>query len=208
MSFIQTLQLTPVSAFQNHNYQVPSYQREYVWEDKNVDALLDDVSEQMERDKNSHYFIGMVLVAPTGSGKTAPLDVIDGQQRLTTLFLLMLAIQQRVADMNDAATADALKSVISSAKFAGGKATVTPKLVPFYEGGEDTFRELLKQPSDTNAVRIELTSQGVPLAGSTHRLLSAYECINAYLNLHFPKSEQLQSFFDYLGNNRSESHTS
>src|SRR3546814_11117982 len=102
----------------------------------------------------------------------------------------MLAIQQRVADMNDAATADALKSVISSAKFAGGKATVTPKLVPFYEGGEDTFRELLKQPSDTNAVRIALTSQGVALAGSTHRLLSAYECINAYLNLHFPKSER------------------
>src|SRR3546814_20322807 len=57
-------------------------------------------------------------------------------------------------------------------------------------------------PSDTNAVRIALTSQGVALAGSTHRLLSAYECINAYLNLHFPKSEQLQSFFDYLG--RSE----
>src|SRR3546814_14745707 len=56
-------------------------------------------------------------------------------------------------------------------------------------------------PSDTNAVRIALTSQGVALAGSTHRLLSAYECINAYLNLHFPKSEQLQSFFDYLGNN-------
>lgn len=33
MSVIQNLQLTPVSAFQNHNYQVPSYQREYVWED-------------------------------------------------------------------------------------------------------------------------------------------------------------------------------
>src|SRR3546814_5716372 len=56
-------------------------------------------------------------------------------------------------------------------------------------------------PSDTNAVRIALTSQCVALAGSTHPLLSAYECINAYLNLHFPKSEQLQSFFDYLGNN-------
>src|SRR3546814_18884485 len=115
----------------------------------------------MERDKNSHYFIGMVLVAPTGSGKTAPLDVIDGQQRLTTLFLLMLAIQQRVADMNDAATADALKSVISSAKFAGGKATVTPKFVPFYEGGEDKFRELLKQPSDTRTAGGRVRKKGV-----------------------------------------------
>src|SRR3546814_7700140 len=91
----------------------------------------------------------------------------------------MLAIQQRVADMNDAATADALKSVISSAKFAGGKATVTPKLVPFYDGGEDTFRELVKQPSDTNAVRIALarSAEDTSALQSLMRISDAVFCL-------------------------------
>lgn len=192
---IQSLQLTPAKAFQIHTYRVPSYQREYVWEQENVEALLDDISEQIERDKNSHYFIGMVLVAPATDNTH---DVIDGQQRLTTLFLLMVAMQQRALEMQDAATSDAIRGMITRVAFDTGAAVSTPKLTPFYEHGEDTFQAILANSSSIDAIRTALHQKGIPPAGSAERLVGAYETIVGYLNNHFPEKKDVQGLLAFL----------
>ena len=65
----------------------------------------------------------MVLVAPATDNTH---DVIDGQQRLTTLFLLMVAMQQRALEMQDAATSDAIRGMITRVAFDTGAAVSTP----------------------------------------------------------------------------------
>ena len=80
-------------AFRECFYIVPDYQREYVWTEKEVQQLLEDVNEQFDTGEHREYFIGTVLVSPTQQKNH--FEVIDGQQRLTTFFLLLCALRQR-----------------------------------------------------------------------------------------------------------------
>lgn len=72
-------------------FVVPKYQREYVWGQNDWDALFDDL---VENEGNDGHFLGTFLAVnqEQGSHNTPRYDVIDGQQRLTTLSLLLAAI--------------------------------------------------------------------------------------------------------------------
>jgi uncharacterized protein with ParB-like and HNH nuclease domain len=72
-------------------YVIPKYQREYTWSYKEWDALYDDITENIEG-----YFIGSIICINTGDSNYPRLEVIDGQQRLTTLCLFLLAIYRRL----------------------------------------------------------------------------------------------------------------
>lgn len=69
----------------NKFYEVPDYQREYVWRTANVLALLNDIYSAFKEDPQNAYFIGTTVVAT--NPQNTSLEVIDGQQRLTTLFI-------------------------------------------------------------------------------------------------------------------------
>ncbi|MDA9860658.1 DUF262 domain-containing protein [Planctomycetota bacterium] len=72
---------------------VPEYQREYVWESKHVNLLLDDLNEAFQADPDSEYFVGMAVCAPAYGENYSELDleIIDGQQR-TTFFVILIQI--------------------------------------------------------------------------------------------------------------------
>ncbi|WP_223507653.1 DUF262 domain-containing protein [Pseudomonas sp. BF-B-25] len=80
---------------------IPSYQRPYVWPSEDVIALLDQIITAHDT-KAPHYYIGTVLTsvvtsrAPSHARTTY--EVIDGQQRMTTLMLLALALTAVVPD--------------------------------------------------------------------------------------------------------------
>ena len=80
-------------AFVVYLASVPDYQREYVWTEKEVQQLLQDIDEEFDVGDRHEYFIGTVLVSPTQQKNH--FEVIDGQQRLTTFFLLLCAMRQR-----------------------------------------------------------------------------------------------------------------
>lgn len=67
------------------NYVIPRYQRAYAWEDKEIEQLIDDI---YDIDDSDNYYIGSLVVSRV-SGKSETFEVVDGQQRLTTLFLLL-----------------------------------------------------------------------------------------------------------------------
>jgi len=67
---------------------IPVYQRNYDWKLENCQRLMDDLVELHDTEKNTHFF-GSIVVKPTVSSEEV---IIDGQQRLTTLSLLFLAI--------------------------------------------------------------------------------------------------------------------
>ncbi|WP_187945952.1 DUF262 domain-containing protein [Helicobacter pylori] len=70
-------------------YQIPIYQRPYQWTEENCEKLLDDLFEDYEKDTESDYFCGsLVLVKSDPNSKTETYDIVDGQQRLSTFILL------------------------------------------------------------------------------------------------------------------------
>lgn len=74
----------PIAKVFEEWYTVPSYQRHYVWESDNVNDLLEDFAENYIEHANEEYFLGSYIV----QSKDKNNDLLDGQQRITTLFLL------------------------------------------------------------------------------------------------------------------------
>jgi hypothetical protein len=78
-----------------NNYIIPDFQRPYSWEREQCETLWDDFTSFMETSATNSidkYFLGNIVVHPAENGKFA---VIDGQQRLTTLLLLIKSLFSR-----------------------------------------------------------------------------------------------------------------
>jgi len=87
----EVLTLERVGA-RNMGFVIPSYQRPYVWRDEDVIKLFDDIREAYLANEEQ-YFIGSVLSAIHEKGESRLYELIDGQQRTTTLMLLSLAFR-------------------------------------------------------------------------------------------------------------------
>lgn len=74
-------------------YTVPIYQRNYAWQADQIEQLLRDIQDAVRDDKDS-YFLGNLMVTELQRAPTY-FEVIDGQQRLTTLYLLLSFLAER-----------------------------------------------------------------------------------------------------------------
>ncbi|MDU9794240.1 DUF262 domain-containing protein [Helicobacter pylori] len=89
--------------FQKEGYNIPNYQRDYAWKDKNFWDLWEDLEEAIEYNKKGQgHFIGTMVVAKNEDNKKL-YDIIDGQQRTTTIFMLLhvLANEQNEKDKQE-----------------------------------------------------------------------------------------------------------
>lgn len=102
-------------------FSIDYYQREYRWERKQVRELIEDLTEKFGDSHEStndrravenygHYFLGSIIV----SDKDGRKFIIDGQQRLTTLTLLLVYVYRQISDEEDKAQ---LAGLIFSQKF-------------------------------------------------------------------------------------------
>ena len=90
-------------------YQIPPYQRPYSWEKENVQQLLDDIWDAYtDGDREKEYFIGSLITIERE--KDRRYDVVDGQQRLTTLNLILARFRDRISD--EAAKAELGKRIL------------------------------------------------------------------------------------------------
>lgn len=88
------------------HYHVPKYQREYTWGKREAEKLLQDIDEN-----DPGYFMGSIICIKDSEtvppGDELLYELVDGQQRLTTLSLLMMALYDRLIQVNpDSAFAD------------------------------------------------------------------------------------------------------
>lgn len=86
--------------FNNQNvFSIPNYQRDYAWGESNVEDLWDDLQEaKIARQEGSGgHFLGTIVVARNPNNPEI-YDIIDGQQRATTLFLLRYALNQKLSN--------------------------------------------------------------------------------------------------------------
>lgn len=79
----------------NNRYVIPVYQRRYDWKIENCKQLYNDLLRLTDYKEGNHFF-GSIVSDVVGAGSTTEYHIIDGQQRLTTVTLLLLAIAKLV----------------------------------------------------------------------------------------------------------------
>jgi uncharacterized protein with ParB-like and HNH nuclease domain len=79
-------------------YRIPEYQRPYRWNDEQIERLWDDIFNAFES-KDENYFLGSIITA--FNSETKYFDIVDGQQRLTTLMILFCVIRDTLNEQSD-----------------------------------------------------------------------------------------------------------
>lgn len=88
--------IKPINELLKHNFNIPSYQRGYRWTEQQVTDLLDDINEFSPKEipnsnEKTWYCLQPIVVKQNTNNEW---DVIDGQQRLTTMFLILHYLNQ------------------------------------------------------------------------------------------------------------------
>lgn len=169
------------SALHDH-YIVPDYQREYVWTHEQVEQLLSDLLEAYESDSKKAYFLGTIVTYDTGS----QFELIDGQQRLTTFFVMLCAIKRLYASVGES-TEFIEKHIYSPTMDTNGETIHSYHLQLQYEDAVDC---------------LEMIEKGAPrpknLSLSGDRLFDAYKTISDFLSEKFPDTAALKKFVAFL----------
>ncbi len=164
-------------------YLVPDYQREYVWGETQVNQLLSDLLESYEADANKEYFLGSVVVYQNEDGF---FELIDGQQRTTTFFLMICAFRQVYQQMG--LDESILSGLIFEKKFnASGDPVEHFRLTLQYSDASDYVERISRN---------EAAPQQVSASGK--RLFDAYEIILETIKSNFKDEQALKLFFMFF----------
>lgn len=128
-------------------FVVPLYQRRYSWQRSNLRQLWDDLMGLVEVGGSTSHFLGSVVLAPSPMNTPAGVQVwlvVDGQQRLTTLSILLCAIRDHVRD-SDPRLAAKIDDLYLFNKYASGleRYTVLPT-----QADRDAWIGLVEQAPD------------------------------------------------------------
>ncbi|MGB0143575.1 MAG: DUF262 domain-containing protein, partial [Akkermansiaceae bacterium] len=85
-------------------FLIPIYQRTYSWTERECSQLWDDIARCGEDDNIAVHFIGSIVYIEEGLSQVthqAPLLVIDGQQRLTTITLLLATLAEAIGESEE-----------------------------------------------------------------------------------------------------------
>ncbi len=184
MAAIESKDETVSSVFKDF-YVVPNYQREYVWGELEVDQLLKDIRTEQAEGTDTEYFIGSIVVCP---GADNTFDLIDGQQRMTTLFVILCAIRDHLDEIVGGGTESIKKLIADTGTDLNGNDSFRARLDPQYEDAGNVFKKLVDgvQP-DANGTR------------SMKNVTTAYKTTRSFLTKEFGADPQAaKAFYGYL----------
>ena len=184
-------------------FVIPVYQRNYDWLTDNCDQLFSDLVKLNLSNRSSHFF-GSIVTSSADSGYNRL--VIDGQQRLTTISLLLLAgikaVRDKALEISDEARLEEAYEVFLKAKFCNSERKV--KLVPIendriaYDkifNGEDGFEESSKVIRNYRHFYNKLTKK--PQQLSFDQLLDAIERLQI-ISIELDADDDAQLIFESL----------
>ena len=160
-------------------YAVPDFQREYVWDREHVEKLLEDVLDEFYDEdarliEGPEYFLGSIVSCRDHAGI---FQLIDGQQRMTTIYLVLCAARDALRDVADKPTR-VLEAQISDAYS-------DPKT------GEDLERHRLTlQYEDSGGILEKLVRADQPVSDlpetteSVRKILAAYRTIREFFSVN------------------------
>jgi len=183
-------QLNIEEIFKNF-YEVPDYQREYVWKKSNVLALLNDMYSAFNESPQNAYFIGTTVVAT--NPQNSSLEVIDGQQRLTTLFILISIFAQKASDIQGF-----LNGLIKNEDLdSSGKPFFRYRLYLNYANAQKFLETINNAYNDSLIKELRHKYNTKKLPGTIRNLYNAHEQINDFLEEHFTTFDELRKFITY-----------
>lgn len=101
------------SEMQDKKFIIPDYQRPYKWDEENCDTLWNDITNFFaDKKEGEEYFLGTIVTCK-GDDPKNEIEIIDGQQRITSLFLLLRAFYSKLENMPDDDNIIGLKSQIA-----------------------------------------------------------------------------------------------
>jgi len=166
-------------------YEIPAYQRPYSWEKGNVEQLLDDVWEAFAAN-DEEYFIGSLITIEREKGRLY--DVVDGQQRLTTLNLIFSRLRDGV---DEPAKSELGRRVLPRNALTGEEES--PRLTLRQRDQNFFRRHVLAGETVPEAVRKEVAKeQDAP----KQRIIENLEAIDSFIAQHDQKT--LKLFANYL----------
>lgn len=148
------------SLINNKNLKVPIHQRPYSWQEEHVNALLDDIRSNFNEDE---YFLGTIVLTESNS----QYEIVDGQQRITTVLLIYAGIRDLFE--NDKDSEDIQTKYLSTYDIR------TKEYVPKLELSQqdnDFFRNLI----------IDKKVDTKPQRGSNQKIKDAYKLIKDALD--------------------------
>ncbi len=158
-------------------FEVPKYQREYTWGSREWEALFDDLIEN-----DDGYFLGSIICINTATDSIngPKFEVVDGQQRLTTLSLFLSALYTALNDHKEMLDEDQLSDILQlKRKIVLKKTSADIRVVPQVQGNNrDDYLGLLAK------IGI-IPKRPIPNFAGSRRIVKAYnyflKCINATL---------------------------
>ena len=132
-----------------NQYVVPLFQRTYSWDTKEWTVLWDDIAELCEEEVPRKHFMGSIVTMPTQSVPegVAKYLLIDGQQRMTTILLLLAALRDRATELGVGTLAPEIEQTLLKNVFKQG--TEAFKLLPT-QGDRTAFTQIIlaQKPED------------------------------------------------------------
>jgi len=161
-------------------FKVPIYQRLYVWEDTQITTLLEDLLTAYLEGKEIFYLGGVLVVEYEGSclGKSHCFDLIDGQQRFTTLWMMSMIFSSLVEDQSKG---------LSTFRYQ------------YDEKGNYPRIEFSIRP-DANAFFTEMMEQGISSVEIDERIGKALKLMQTFVDAQYEKDEgfKLKPFMDFV----------
>ncbi|WP_416768877.1 DUF262 domain-containing protein [Sulfurimonas sp. ST-25] len=99
-------------ANQNEQFIIPAYQRRYAWKEAQTEALFDDID--LLQDNDSHLFGMLVFHTNFFQGGLNKPELVDGQQRITTLSILLMSIRKRFVELGKDDKAQEITKMLTS----------------------------------------------------------------------------------------------
>lgn len=157
---------------------VPLYQRPYSWNKNHRATLADDIIEKFDDlDTHDNHFLGSIVLAPaTGSSFFGIMRVlvVDGQQRLTSLYILILAIRDRLRTLGQDGAAEKTNDIY---------------LINRHENGESRPKLL---PTQLDRAALEHLVDGTSRPAGPSEILNAYDEFSALVSkLEYPEISRL-----------------
>lgn len=91
----------------DHQLSVPFYQRPYKWEDKNISDLFNDIHNAINSNENE-YFLGTIVLSEKEN--SSELEIVDGQQRITSIVILLSSIRDYFESNNKQKQASSIQN--------------------------------------------------------------------------------------------------
>jgi hypothetical protein len=131
----------------HYQFVIPAYQRPYAWGKEQALALINDLRDAFLDSPNDEYFLGSIVVVKR-SASSAEAEVVDGQQRLTSLSILMAVIRDLLPLGSGSDVTNLLVSSFMDTREIGLRLRTTGKnpddlFFDHYIRSEEGFRQLL-----------------------------------------------------------------